>query len=93
MKARLDEQTMALRAAREFHDGMIINLGFGIPTLAANLIPEDKEVIFHAENGCLGYGPIPTTEEEEDFHLVNATGTFAPASPACASSTTPIPFP
>lgn len=77
MKERLDEQTIALRVAREFKDGMIVNLGFGIPTLAANFIPEDKEVIFHAENGCLGYGPMPTTEEEEDFHLVNATGTFA----------------
>ena len=81
MKERLDEQTMALRVAREFRDGMIINLGFGIPTLAANFIPEDIEVIFHAENGCLGYGPTPTTEEEEDFHLVNATGTFATRKP------------
>ena len=81
MKARLDEQTMALRVAREFKDGMIINLGFGIPTLAANFIPEDKEVLFHAENGCLGYGPMPTTEEEENFHLVNATGTFATHKP------------
>jgi 3-oxoacid CoA-transferase subunit B len=77
MKARLDEQTMALRVAREFQDGMIVNLGFGIPTLAANFIPEDKEVIFHAENGCLGYGPMPTSEEEIDFNLVNATGQFA----------------
>lgn len=81
MKERLDEQTMALRVANEFQDGMIINLGYGIPTLAANFIPEDIEVIFHAENGCLGYGPMPTTEEEEDFHLVNATGTFATPKP------------
>jgi 3-oxoacid CoA-transferase subunit B len=81
MKERLDEPTMALRVAREFEDGMTINLGFGIPTLAANFIPEDKEVIFHAENGCLGYGPTPTREEDEDFHLVNATGTFATPKP------------
>ncbi|HUT67940.1 MAG TPA: 3-oxoacid CoA-transferase subunit B [Dehalococcoidales bacterium] len=81
MKARLDEQTIALRVAREFKDGMIVNLGFGIPTLAANFIPEDKEVIFHAENGCLGYGPMPAREEDEDFHLVNATGTFATRKP------------
>jgi 3-oxoacid CoA-transferase subunit B len=81
MKTRLDEQTMALRVAREFRDGMIINLGFGIPTLAANFIPEGKEVIFHAENGCLGYGPTPTGEEQEDFHLVNATGQFATRKP------------
>ena len=81
MKEKLDEQTMALRVAREFRDGMVINLGFGIPTLAANFIPEDIEVIFHAENGCLGYGPTPATEEEQDFHLVNATGTFATRKP------------
>jgi 3-oxoacid CoA-transferase B subunit len=81
MKARLDEQTMALRVAREFEDGMIINLGFGIPTLAANFIPEGKEVIFHSENGCLGYGPTPVNEEDEDFHLVNASGSFATRKP------------
>lgn len=81
MKARLDEQTMALRVAREFQDGMVINLGFGIPTLASNFIPEGKEVIFQSENGCLGIGPIATTEEEMDFDLVNATGQFATPRP------------
>lgn len=81
MKERLDEQTMALRVAKEFKDGMVINLGFGIPTQAANFIPEDREVIFHAENGCLGYGPTPEREEDEDFHLVNATGQFATPKP------------
>jgi 3-oxoacid CoA-transferase subunit B len=81
MKTRLDEQTMALRVAREFKDGMVINLGFGIPTQAANFIPEGKEVIFHAENGCLGYGPVPTREEDQDFHLVNASGVFATRKP------------
>jgi 3-oxoacid CoA-transferase subunit B len=81
MKARLDDQTMALRVAREFEDGMVINLGFGMPTLAANFIPEGKEVIFHSENGCLGYGPTPATEADEDFHLVNATGSFATRKP------------
>ncbi len=84
MKARLDDQTMALRVAREFQDGMVINLGFGIPTLAANFIPENKEVIFHAENGCLGYGPTPVSEAEQDFHLVNATGQFATRKPGMA---------
>ena len=81
MKPRLDEQTMALRVAKEFEDGMIANLGFGIPTMAANFIPEGKEVVFHSENGCLGYGPNPTTEEEQDFHLVNASGQFATPLP------------
>jgi 3-oxoacid CoA-transferase B subunit len=74
MKERLDDQTMALRVAKEFEDGMIVNLGFGIPTLATNFIPEDKEIVFHSENGCLGYGRTAITEEEQDFHLVNASG-------------------
>jgi 3-oxoacid CoA-transferase subunit B len=76
MKQRLDEQTMALRVAREFEDGMIVNLGFGIPSLAANFIPEGKEIVFHSENGCLGFGRAAISEEEQDFHLVNASGQF-----------------
>lgn len=76
MKARLDEQTIALRVAREFQDGMVVNLGVGIPSLSVNYIPEDKEILFHTENGCLGFGPTPTSPEEEDFNLVNASGQF-----------------
>jgi len=78
---RLDEQTMALRVAREFKDGMVVNLGFGIPTLAANFIAEDKEIIFHTENGCLGFGPIATSEEEQDFNLINASAQFVTRQP------------
>lgn len=74
MPEKLDEQTMALRVAKEFEDGMVVNLGFGIPTMAANYIPEGKEVVFHAENGVLGFGRAAITPEEQDFHLVNATG-------------------
>ncbi len=73
---RLDDQTMALRVAREFQDGMVINLGSGIPTLAANFIPEGIEVLFHSENGCLGYGHVAVTDEEMDFHLINASAQF-----------------
>jgi len=80
MKARLDEQTIALRVAKEFEDGMVVNLGIGIPTLASNFIPEDKEIIFHTENGCLGFGPVATSEEE-DFNLVNASGQFVSRQP------------
>ena len=48
MKMRLDEQTIALRVAKEFADGMIINLGYGMPGLCANLIPEGRTIYFHS---------------------------------------------
>ena len=57
-KYRMDEQTMALRVAREFKDGMVVNLGVGIGTQCMNYVPEGREVIFHTENGALGLGPI-----------------------------------
>ena len=81
MAERLDEQTMALRAAREFQDGMVVNLGVGTPTLCTNYIPEGREIIFQSENGCLGYGRIAQTEEERDFNLINAGGQFVIGNP------------
>jgi len=69
---RLDEQTMATRAAREFQDGMVVNLGVGIPTLCSNFIPAGREVIFHSENGIIGFGPIVTDPNEADENLINA---------------------
>ena len=72
MKPRLDEQTIALRAAREFFDGAVVNLGYGMPGLCANFIPEDKQVFFQAENGVLGYGSL-ASDEEKDFDLINAS--------------------
>jgi acyl CoA:acetate/3-ketoacid CoA transferase beta subunit len=77
-KHKLDEQTIAMRAAREFEDGMVVNLGGGIPTLACNFVPEDREVLFHAENGALGYGGIAGTEMA-DWDLFNAS--FQPVTP------------
>jgi 3-oxoacid CoA-transferase subunit B len=72
MKTRLDEQTIALRAAREFPDGAVVNLGYGMPGLCANLIPEGRKVFFQSENGVLGYGGL-STDAEKDFELINAS--------------------
>jgi len=72
MKARLDEQTIALRVAKEFEDGMGINLGYGMPGLCANLIPEGRTVYFHGENGVLGYGALGE-DKQKDYELINAS--------------------
>jgi len=72
-KFRLDDETMALRVAKEFQDGDVVNLGIGTPTLASNLIPSDKEVLFHSENGVLGYGQICSAGEGSP-NIVNAGG-------------------
>jgi 3-oxoacid CoA-transferase subunit B len=80
-KTRLDEELMALRVARELKSGMVVNLGFGIPTLVANFVSQDEEVLFHTENGCLGFGPIATSVEQEDFDLINASAQFVTRQP------------
>lgn len=71
-KGRLDEQTIAMRVAKEFQDGMVVNLGGGIPSLACNFVAEGREVLFHTENGALGYGGIASTEEA-DWDMFNAS--------------------
>ncbi len=72
MKMRLDEETIALRAAKEFEDGMVVNLGYGMPGLCANFIPEGRTIFFQSENGILGYGPL-LTDQEKDYELINAS--------------------
>jgi 3-oxoacid CoA-transferase len=69
-KARAQE-AIAKRAALELKDGMCVNLGIGIPTQAANFIPEGMEVKLQSENGLLGMGPFPEAGKE-DADLINA---------------------
>jgi 3-oxoadipate CoA-transferase beta subunit len=62
---------MAIRVAHDIPDGSVVNLGIGLPTLVANHLPRDREVILHSENGVIGMGPAPT-KGEEDYDLINA---------------------
>lgn len=78
----LDKDGIAKRIAREIKNGFYVNLGIGIPTLVANHIPKDMDVILQSENGLLGIGPFPF-EGEEDADTINAgkqTITMLPGS-------------
>jgi 3-oxoacid CoA-transferase subunit B len=67
----LTREQIAQRAAQEIESGFYVNLGIGIPTLVANYIPMDQQVVLQSENGLLGIGPYPT-EAEVDSELINA---------------------
>ncbi len=63
----LKREQMAWRAAQDLPEGAFVNLGIGIPTLAASYVPAGREVIFHSENGILGLGPKPGAGEEDPY--------------------------
>ena len=76
-------EVIAKRAAKELHDGDVVNLGIGIPTMIPNYLPEGVSVTLQTENGAMGMGPTPA-EGEEDKNLINAGGGAIPLEPgAC----------
>lgn len=73
MDSKKAKELIAKRIAKEFKDGDVVNLGIGLPTMVANYIPEDINVILQSENGFVGLGYEPK-EEEIDKDIVNAGG-------------------
>jgi 3-oxoadipate CoA-transferase beta subunit len=73
--SKWSKDQMAALVARDIHDGAVVNLGIGLPTLVANHLGSpanvSKEVMLHSENGVLGMGPAPAPGEE-DYDLINA---------------------
>ena len=67
----LDRIGIAARIAQDIPEGWFVNLGIGIPTAVSDFVPEDREVIFHGENGVIGIGPAPALGSENPY-LVNA---------------------
>ena len=66
-----DRKGMAARLAQDIPEGWIVNLGIGIPTMVANHVPPEREVIFQSENGVIGMGPAPAKGQEDPW-LINA---------------------
>ena len=67
----LDKFQIAKRISKELKDGYYVNLGIGIPTLVANYIPKNINIVLQSENGLLGMGPFPN-ENNVDADLINA---------------------
>jgi len=83
-KPRLTRARMAARLAREFQDGWIVNLGTGMPTMCSDHVPPGRDVVFHAENGVIGYGRRARTLEEASPYLTNAGGQAITLEPYAA---------
>ena len=79
----LTRHQIAWRAAQDLTEGSYVNLGLGLPVLVANYKPQDRDLMFHSENGIVGVGPL-ATENEEDSDFVDAGSQKITLSPGAA---------
>jgi len=88
----MDAQTIiARRIAQELADGMLVNLGIGIPTLVANYVPAGMHIFFQSENGLIGTGPIPA-DGLAQARLTDAGGKPVTAIPGACTFDSAISF-
>ena len=78
------QEVIAKRIALELRDGMLVNLGIGIPTLVANFVPAGMHIYFQSENGLIGTGPIPE-EGLAQARLTDAAGRAVSAIPGAST--------
>lgn len=84
MKEKLAREVIAMRIAKEFFDGAIVNLGIGIPTLVSSFVPEGMQIVYHTENGAMGFGPVVDQDELDelaDIDFTNAGGQYLKPKP------------
>jgi 3-oxoacid CoA-transferase B subunit len=75
---------MVRRVVQEFQEGWVVNLGMGLPQFCCQFVPPERSVVFHAENGVIGYGRMATAEEA-DLHLIDALGFHITLNPGAST--------
>ena len=75
---RLNRDQLAARVAHDIHEGAYVNLGIGLPTLVANHLPKDREILLQSENGLLGMGPAPQPGDEDPDLIIAGKRYFTP---------------
>ena len=83
MDKNMIREVIAKRVAQELHDGDVVNLGIGLPTMVANYLPEGMDITLQSENGFIGIGAAPAPGEE-DKDLVYAGGQYVTVTPGAA---------